>query len=79
MICRAKGCHREAMPNGNLCGACDEANEEHPLTLKPGPGRVSSETVAKRSATRRKRIEERDARRAAIREGLGLDKPGEAA
>lgn len=68
MICRAMGCLNEAMPNGPFCGACDEANEESPVRLKPGnrPGKTSSETVAKRAATRKANADAKAARFAAL-------------
>lgn len=68
MICRAMGCLNESMPNGPFCGACDEANEESPVRLKPGqrPGKISAETSAKRAATRKANAEAKAARFATL-------------
>ena len=77
MICRATGCHAEAMPTGpenpkGLCGACHETNETRRVRLKPGPKKAKPESIAKGRETRRRNAEAKEARRAAIREGLGL-------
>ena len=77
MICRAKGCPNWAMPMNaenpkGLCGKCHEDDEEYPVRLKSGPKEMSPEALARRSATRKRNIEERDAKRAELRERIGL-------
>jgi len=42
MICRAYRCTNEAMPDNDLCGACDEDREDAGVRMKPGSKRGST-------------------------------------
>ena len=53
-ICRALGCPNHAMPNGPLCGRCDELAEDGPIPMKRT---LSPAIVAQRIETRRKNHE----------------------
>ena len=68
MICQAKGCFSTAMIKEKFCGACDEANEEYPLLLKPGLKSRGAEVIAKANATRAANQEAKSIRYAILRE-----------
>jgi hypothetical protein len=55
------------MEGGHLCGACDEANEEKPVSLKTGAGTRTPESIAKSNATRQANQAAKLARRELIR------------
>ena len=69
MICRAKGCISEAMVGADLCGYHDERNEDGVIfTRKSGPrsGNWDPEVIKRRSETKRRNVEARNARYALI-------------